>query len=257
MLTVKCAVQLLESRKTKNEEYSLSKEERIAIQQLVYLLNQNLAYSSETINNISQKLLYFWKVSSLKSPILGSNSQESKTSFLLLEKFAQVVELVFGDLDIIRRSIDVDVSLQDFPFLKPGIHLITTGSKTELYTQILAIYSHAGRLPERRNLFLCRPSTTLNEVLLILYRWRNVHQKSQIHSATKHLGLTDGEENGLFDVKQIELFCLANVDTLSFEIQVAIVDVLQSIPNGNLIHPLVLLCGPSKSSFLIFQFANR
>jgi hypothetical protein len=147
-----------------------------------------------------------------------------------------VVQTVFKDLKrTVGRSIELKPEWKLEQTLKRGdVRVVSVHTYEDVFPEALSWFVQFGVLPERRTILLCREQTQWEDVLLLLLRWR------------LSKGLPEGEG----------LFCIANAELLHHTLQVRCVSFVQECLSLQC-PPLVFVSGPSKTSFLLSQFANR
>ena len=242
MGTIKRAVVLLQ-KKFESENRSLFLDEYGFLRNMLYVLQPQRAFDPDFVSKIAMEMITKWHRAS-------PTEKEEVSSHILLERIAQIMDEVFSKFQAPKRKSPLCPRTPDDTqiFLKKGVHLICVGAEKEVYPQILGVYGFVGSLPDRRNLLLCRTSTTWDEVQLMLLRW---WQRNRVMVGA----CCSGEEESVED--NVDLFCLANADVLSLETQVHLVEFINKVPSTEQHHPLVFVCGPSKSSHIVFQFSNR
>ena len=99
---------------------------------------------------------------------------------------------------------------------------------------VLSLYLQQGRLPEPDELLFCTSSTTLEELELMIWRWRTAHSQ--------------GREG--------RLFCVVNCENLSYTLQSqAVASVLSS--DRSLCSTLIFVCGKSEGQHLLSALSGR
>ena len=147
----------------------------------------------------------------------------------LLVCCGKVIDTVFGVLSPPKRIVNTNSKLS----MTPGeLRLITARSHALVFLEVLSLFAMGGRLPDRRNLVLCRETTTWEEVLLLLLRWSQASESDPF-------------------------FCLASADLLPNSIQVKLVSFVQDHLGGGTPCPLIIVCGPGIDTFVVSQFTNR
>jgi hypothetical protein len=145
------------------------------------------------------------------------------------------MESVFGRLTRKKVSVDVRAEWKLEKSVKDGdVRLVSVGTYEAVFHEVLSCFVQFSVLPERRTLLLCREETQWEDLMLLLLRWRLSR------------GSADGEE----------LFCIANAELLTNTLQVQCVTFVQDSLSPHR-PPLLFVCGPSKTSYLVSQFANR
>ena len=239
-------------------------------QQMIYLINPIAAVDPELVSNVERDLVASWSKltrdsgSGAKQPeeskqgggegdeedwdmrtaLAGehaeaessdpSSFQERKMSLHeILDCCGKVVEGVFGKIVPLRRSVELPEENYSLTLHRKDIRLICARSYESVFPEVLSIFMQCNTLPERRTLMLCREDSTWEDVLLMLLRW----QQST-------------------NLKEDRLFCLANADILPNEVQTKCVSYINEASETAQV-PLLLVCGPSKSVYVVSQFVNR
>ena len=149
----------------------------------------------------------------------------------LLDCCGKTVQSAFGsELPFARHEVELPEGKHTLK-LKPGeVRLVLARSYEFVFHEVLSSFVQTHSLPERRTLHLCRENTDWEEVSLLLLRWR-------------------------FSTQKDTLFCLANADLLSNEVQIKAVEFIQSYLD--ICAPLLVICGPVQSTYIVSQFMNR
>ena len=117
-----------------------------------------------------------------------------------------------------------------------NIHIICTdesssSSSKSVFDHILSIYARAGYFPEREFVYICRPTTTWNDVYILLLRWARSH---------------------LYN-RNDKIYCIGSVEHLNFEIQRKVVLIIKHFSRFAK-NPLILVSGQSDHQHIVTQF---
>ncbi|KAK3579949.1 hypothetical protein CHS0354_020846, partial [Potamilus streckersoni] len=147
----------------------------------------------------------------------------------ILDKIAQTLNHVLKNLQPVCRPVDPSftVSTKITDFIRPGklsIIALEENSNKVMKT-MLAIYNNTvKKLPEPHQVLVCNQNTTWVEVQLLLHRC-----------------VRSDKEN---------LFCIANVEMLSNEIQFQLVESLHKLPKSLTFLLAIICCGTDNNPFV-------
>ena len=229
------------------------------MQQLVHLVNPSLVEDDSIAQQLGDKIVAEWvsvtkdnphpsqitedsdgdeTMVGLRDPIAGamevdetSNPYQEKKMSLeeLLDCCGKTVQNAFALLPLARREIELPEGKHALQFKTGEVRLILARSYGHVFHETLSSFAQTHAFPERRTLLLCREKTDWEDVFLLLLRWR-------------------------FSPKK-DLFCLANADLLSNDVQIKAVEFIQS--SLDVTAPLLVICGPVQSAYIASQFMNR
>ena len=225
---------------------------------MVYIISPKTAQDRGRMEEIENGLLENWGKLTFESGSKGGNQIEGDVEMVdlrgpvameveeelqekkmglkeVLECCGKTFEAVFGKVEKVVRPVGLEeAGSYSLKLKKSDLRLILSPSYELVFQDILSVFVLSSVLPERRTLLLCRQDSSWEDVLLLLLRWR----------------LASSEDE--------KLFCLGNADLLSNEVQTRCVRFIQeAYLKGDVSVPLLLICGPSKSVFIVSQFINR
>ncbi len=246
MTTIKKMVSLLESHRKRLGVSPKSKKdakyidapfcgsELIFIRDMIFLLNRHKAFTEEVVKTVALRLFEFWMTSPFQIESV-ENVFDGVIVKQVLQKAVCAIDFAFRDIPLEHRGLDSkQLSVDSLQIEKGGVYIVNAVDQRDVYSQILNLHAVMGYLPERHNLLLSRESTDWEEVLLLLLKWRRG-------------GSLGG--NGVYYI--------ANPDILKADIQIQLVDYINSIPIVEQTNSLILICGSSQSSSLLFQLSSR
>ena len=232
-------------------------EDNTSARKMVYIINPKVAEDEERMAAIEKDLRDNWEkltfepraenttevedddMVGLRGPVsMEVDEEELKEKDLglkeVLECCGKTFEAVFGKVEKAIRPVELETGGYSLKIKKGDLRLILSRSYEQVFQDVLSVFLLSGVLPERRTLLLCRPDSTWEDVLLLLLRWR------------------------LASFEDEKIFCLANADLLSNDVQTRVVRFIQEADlKGTMSVPLIMVCGPSKSVFIVSQFLNR
>ena len=225
------------------------------IQKTLYLVNPALSEQSDLVGRVEKDLLSKW--SSLTQDIQkndvpededeemfggglreampevdGSKVTEKKLELEeLLGCCGQTIQEVVSKLPLSRCKVDLPEGNFSLSLKRGDFRLIMARSYEHVFHEIFSSFLQTYCLPERRTLFVCRENSSWEDVHMLLLRW-------------------------ISSTKEDNLFALGCCDLLSNGVQVKCVGFIQD-HQEKASAPLLLICGPSKGSYIVSQFLSR
>ena len=223
------------------------------VQKVLYLVNPSLSERVDVVEKVEKDLLSKW--SSLTQDIQNNEGSEDEDNYggglrdampesessevtqkdLGLEELlaccGQALEEVISKLPLNRQEVVLPEGNFSLTLKRGDFRLIMARSYERVFQEIFSSFLQTYCLPERRTLLLCRETSTWEDVHMLLLRW-------------------------LSSTKEDKLFSLGCCDLLSNDVQVKAVGFIQE-HRDKASAPLLLICGPSKGSYIVSQFLSR
>ena len=82
------------------------------------------------------------------------------------------------NLKVRTRKINLP-EIENYPagaYIYKGINILSVDNKNDVYDHILSSYARVGYLPERELVYICRPTTTWDDIYTFLLRWIRSHE---------------------------------------------------------------------------------
>ena len=225
------------------------------IRQMAYLVNPEVTMDALLLQNMEEDLVKHWREFTKDFSSLATEAEPKEEANIglnvamddtnedeeveeqremslkeLLDCCGKVINSVFGLLSPPKRVVKHSSVLS---MVAGELRLITARSHELVFLEVLSLFVMGGQLPDRRNLVLCRESTTWEEVMLLLLRWSQAEGGSD------------------------PFFCIASADLLPNSIQVKLVSFVQDQLAQGVPCPLVIVCGPGADAYVVSQFTNR
>ena len=188
----------------------------------------NVDYSNdvEFLQNSAIEVLRLWKV-------IRSSKYSSSAVSDYLEDTCELLNQVCGGIPMRSRPalFDEDLSQHSaLPILRPGLVYATKAATVHAeYSQALTMFGSSGLFPEWESCLLCSEHTTVEQVCNFIRRWQKSHHHRPFN----------------------RLFCLLEVERLSYAIQDAVIVLLRHLtsviseggaPDVSKPCPLILSC---------------
>ena len=256
---------------------SLNGSEISLFREMTFLLNRSFAFDEEALRECVLRTAEFWLSHSPDLKFLENVTSDVRVVIDWLRKAAMAIEVAFGDIPLDYRGVDPheEIPYDSLQMEKGGVYIVTAVNQRDVYTQILNLHAIVGYLPERHNLLIAREGTEWEEVLLILFRWwrgsgsgrekrkeTGENERERVREKKREKGKEKEREKGKEKERENEIgrdgvYFIAHPDLLRTDVQMKLIDFVNGVPFDEQTRPLVLICGASHSTNLLFQLSSR
>ena len=208
-----------------------------SLKNLICHINSDI-HDTMDIIDILKKFIIIWNEK--KNGYLKNNHLNDLLAIDILTICAECFNIIFNDISSRFRPIcnDTNEKIQTFPsgsFIKmKSVHVLCCESKYNIFEYVLSIYARAGYLPELEYLYICKPTSTFEQVNNLILRWSSSHLYNR--------------EN--------KIYSLVGIDSLSFEIQrKTAYSIKERMKNTK--NPLLIISRNNENQHLIAQFTHH
>ena len=225
--TLKQLWKLVDALNGKYEE----EEKRRELKQLIKQVNYEAASNYEEFEEFMNYLENNWKE--------GAKNLTHASDILRFT--CKILHDSLLPLRVITRGSEIEeeskknykITINDDSEILNGIHLVCTEDSGHVYDCILSIYASAGYFPDRGEVYICRSSTTWEEINNLLLRWSSAHSYQRSN----------------------KVYCLAAIEYLSFELQRKTALALRDFSTKSQ-NPFIIISGQIENQHLVTQFSH-
>ena len=198
---------------------------------ILCLINPDSAQGGSDVIDFIQNFYKRW----IKDEPSSSNNKNYLPALEALKLCGKCLEETLKKTEIRFRPVNIpDVSNYSAGAdIHKGLNILCADNSNLVYDHILSGYARAGYLPERELVYVCRPTTTWDDVYTLLLRWARSHQ--------------NGRNN--------KFYCLASIEYISFEIQRKAATIIREHVSTAK-NPLLVISGNADKQYLVAQFAH-
>jgi hypothetical protein len=164
------------------------------LQSVLQMVSIRSSYTHEELDHFISTFTMQWSASF--SPEM--------TGFEIVQLLGKIFDNTLAKIPPSRRSLFDSESRE--AILSPGIHLTICDDASLVMDSILGLYYRCSILPENENIYMCKLTTTFEELLNIVNRWKKSHLNN----------------------RERQLYCIGYAHLLNFELQQKLVVLLKS-----------------------------
>ena len=188
---------------------------------LIQMVQPSQSFDPDVITHFIQSITSGW----------DANYEESFTGRQILDLLGKILHSSLVTLPIARRILREEGNEQILP---SGVHIIVSESSSGVTDHILSIYYRYGYLPENEDIYMCKKSTTWEELHNIVNRWKKSHLNNRSN----------------------RIYCIGYTHLLNFELQHKLVSRLKSVETfAN--NPLLLVSHGIDNQYIVSQYSHK